>query len=185
MRRLVGRTLSGAPVLLLLAACGGGGPNAVERDYAAQVVSHHAQTIALLDLTLGRDNLDPRLGAYADRTRTELFSEVDAAEKRLERWGEPVPQTALEHAHDQDGVTYDTSIPGVLSNDVVHSLETTTGRSFQGAWLRRLVSHERGAVRLARRAVGEGENAAAIAAAQQDLEAHQHRVATLEGLLAR
>ena len=101
------------------------------------MVSHHAQTLALLDLTLGRDDLDPQIGTFADQARPELFAEVNATTKRLQAWGEKVPRTALEHPHD-DSVTYDTTIAGVLSNDPLHTLEQTTGPTFEHAWLRAL-----------------------------------------------
>jgi uncharacterized protein (DUF305 family) len=167
-----------------LVACtgrGNDGPNAADTAYATSVVTHHAQTLALLDLTLGRHGLDPRIGTFADEARGDLFAEVDATKKRLDRWGEKVPRTALEHTHGES-VTYDTSIAGVLSNESMHSLEQATGPAFDRAWLRALLGHERGAVALAEEAAENGRDAAAVAAARRDEQVHADRIAVLEGL---
>ena len=170
----------------LLTGCTGDGqvgPDAADTAYATSVVGHHAQTLALLDLTLGRDGLDPRIGTFADRARTDLFAEVDATTRRLETWGEEIPRTALEHTHDES-VSYDTSIAGVLSNDSMRTLERTTGPAFERAWLRALVAHERGAVEIAEEAVENGRDAAAVAAARKDERVHADRITALEELTA-
>jgi uncharacterized protein (DUF305 family) len=172
-------------VAALLSGCAGSGveetPNAADTTYASSVVSHHAQTLALLDLTLGRDGLDPRVGTFADRARPQLFAEVNAATKRLTAWDAKVPQTALEHTHDDTG-TYDTSIPGVLSSDRLHTLGQAKGRAFERAWLRALISHERGALELADEAARAGQDVAAVAAAKEDQQAHKDRLAALQQL---
>ena len=182
-RRPTRAVLSVLATALLTGCTGGreGGPDAADTAYATSVVSHHAQTLALLDLTLGRDGLDPRIGTFADEARGDLFAEVDATEKRLDRWGEKVPRTALEHLHDES-VTYDTSIAGVLGNESMHSLEQATGPAFERAWLRALLAHERGAVALAEEAVEHGRDEAAVAAARKDEQVHANRIAVLEGL---
>lgn len=179
-RQRAGTALCVSAAALLTACTGDTGDVTSPADtaYTASVVSHHAQTLALLDLTLGRDDLDPQVGEFADEARTDLFAEVDAAEKRLTTWDEEVPRTALEHTHGGP-VTYDTSIAGVLSNDRVHALEQATGAEFEGAWLRELITHERGAVELAEEEVRNGRDAAAVAAAEQDVQVHEERIAAL------
>jgi uncharacterized protein (DUF305 family) len=173
-----------------MAGCGSGRPSgtdqvsSVDTDYASSVISHHAQTLALLDLTLGRAGLDPEIGTFADQARPELFAEVKATTTRLATWGAKVPRTALEHTHG-DAVPYDTSIAGVLSNDQMHALEQTRGRAFERAWLRALIAHERAAVRLATAAVQDGESVAAIAAATKDQQVHEDHVAALTRLATR
>ena len=182
-RALIAATMS----VMLVAGCGGGGSdeaNAADRSYSADVVAHHAQTLALLDLTLGRDALDPRIGAFADQARSETFAEVHKAQGRLKAWGEKVPKTSLEHTHDEAGAEYDTSIAGVMSSDEVHKLESTKGEAFQEAWVRQLIAHEQGAVKVASAAIAEGQDTVAVAAARQDRKAHMHRIALLEDLLA-
>ena len=184
-RRPVHAALGVTATLALLAGCSRGNPdeaNAADTEYATSLVSHHAQTLQLLDLTLGREGLDPQFDTFADQTRSELFAEVNATTKRLEGWGENVPKTALEHTHDTT-VTYDTSIAGVLSNDEMHALEQAKGQAFEQAWLRELIAHEEGAVELATEAAENGQNATAVTFAEEDKKVHEGRVADLRRLV--
>lgn len=187
MGRLTAAVLGVTATAGLLVGCGGSNPdgfNEADAAYATGLVSHHAQTLQLLDLTLGRDNLDPQFGTLADQSRQARFDEAATAQKWLKTWGKRVPKTVLEHDHDQDGVTYDTSIPGVLSSAELHTLEETKGAAFAQAWLRELIAHEQGAVKLAADAVEDGQNAEVVAFAKKDEKAHQQTVARLERLQA-
>lgn len=187
MRRLTAAVLGVTATAGLLAGCGGSnhdGFNDADTAYATGLLSHHAQTLQLLDLTLGRDNLDPQFGTLADQSRQARFDEAATAQKWLKTWGKRVPETVLEHDHDPDGVTYDTSIPGVLSSAELHSLERAKGAAFAQAWLRKLIAHEQGAVKLAADAIEDGQNADVVAFAKKDEKTHQRQVAQLERLQA-
>ena len=184
-RRLALGAITVTATAVLLGGCTADNPdefNEADSDYASNLISHHAQTLALLDLTLGRDGLNPQVGNFADQARSELFAEVKPTEKRLKGWGEKVPKTALEHTHD-DSITYDTSIPGVLGNDEMHALEQTKGSTFEQAWLRGLIAHEQGAVQLANDAAEDGQNAEAVAFALKDKQAHEDRITALRKLV--
>jgi uncharacterized protein (DUF305 family) len=182
MRRLIAAVLGVTVTAGLLTGCGGDpeGFNQADTRYASRLISHHAQTLQLLDLTLGRDYLDPQIGTLAEQTRRARFGEAAAAQKWLKTWGQKIPKTVLEHDHDPDGVTYDPSIPGVLSSDELHTLEQTRGAAFAQAWLRELIDHERGAVKLAADAVRDGQNADVAAFAKDDEQAHRRQVERLE-----
>jgi uncharacterized protein (DUF305 family) len=175
-------------VVVGLAVVGGCGSdpdayNDADVTYATDVTSHHAQTLQVLDLSLGRQTLDPDLGTLADETRQRLFAEVDVTQKWLKDNDQPVPKTALQHTH-SDEKTYDTTIPGVLTEDRLHRLENTSDRNFQAAWLDALITQEEGAVELARAAVDDARNAAIAKAAEADLEHHQEQLAELKRIAA-
>jgi uncharacterized protein (DUF305 family) len=169
--------------LSVVAGCGSDSDAYDDADvtYATAVTSHHAQTLQVLDLSLGRQTLDPDLGALADETRQRLFAEVDVTQTWLEKNDQPVPKTALQHTH-SDETTYDTTIPGILTEDRLHRLEKTSDRHFQAAWLDALITQEEGAVELARAAVDDARNAAIVKAAEADLEHHRAQLARLQEL---
>lgn len=169
--------------MLLLAGCGDdpGGYSDADVTYASDITSHHAQTLQVLDLSLGRETLDPELGALADETRERLFAEVDDTQKWLKAHNQPVPETLLQHTHD-DEKTYDTSIPGMLSAGQMHKLEKADDRDFQAAWLNALIAHEEGAVTLARAAVDDAQNAELAKTAEADVQHHEEQLAKLEDL---
>jgi uncharacterized protein (DUF305 family) len=178
-RRLLTAALTVATASAL-AGCGSDSDGYGDADvaYAGDVTTHHAQTLQVLDLSLGRQSLDPELGALADETRKQLFAEVEVTQKWLKRNGEKVPKTALEHSH-SDQPSYDTSIPGVLPEDRLHQLEKAGDREFQAAWLEALITQEEGAVELAETAVEDAENAEIVEAAESDLEHHRKQLERL------
>lgn len=176
-------TAGAAAALALLAGCGSDsdGYNDADLTYATDVTAHHAQTLQVLDLSLARGQLDPDLAVLADETRQRLFAEVNLTQKWLKDNDQPVPKTALQHTHD-DEQTYDTSIPGMLSAEQLHDLESASDRTFQTAWLDALITHEEGAVELAQAAVDDAQNTALAKTAEADLEHHQDQLATLKDL---
>ena len=176
-------TAAFAAALALVAGCGSDPDEYNDADvaYATDVTAHHAQTLQVLDLSLGREQLDPELGMLAEETRKRLFAEVEVTQNWLKDNDQPVPKTALQHTHD-DEQTYDTSIPGMLSAEQLHDLETAGDRAFHSVWLDALITQEEGAVELAQAAVDDAQNSDLAKAAEADLAHHQDQLATLEDL---
>ena len=182
-------TLSGVTALLIgvlgsTTACSSKdpSPNSADRAYTTRVVEHHAQTLQILDLSLGRPGVSPRLGAVADTTRRDMFAEANKATRRLRAWRAPVPVTALEHHEMTTEPHYDQAIPGMLTARELDALQHARNRRFVDAWLGRLISHEAGAVRLARDELAQGADPATLAAADADVARHRHRLAVLRTL---
>jgi uncharacterized protein (DUF305 family) len=166
--------------LLTLTGCGDD-PNAVGTSdvaYATDLTRHHAQTLQVLDVSLGQPSVGADLGSFADRTRTHLFGEVETTQSWLEKWDEPVPATALQHTHDEDP-DYDTSAPGMLDEADLHRLQQRRGPGFADVWVRHLVALEEGAVQLAEAAVAEARNAEVKEFAEQDLAFHRKQLEDL------
>ena len=157
-------------------------PNAADRAYTTRVVEHHAQTLQILDLALGRPGLSSRVGSVADTTRREMFSEANTATRRLRAWHAPIPVTALEHHEMTSKPHFDPSIPGMLSARDLASLQHTKNGKFLSAWFGRLISHEAGAVQLARIELADGSDQATVAAARADMSRHRQRLAVLRSL---
>ena len=166
-----------APTVVMLTGCGAdpNGYNDNDVAYASDVTRHHAQTLQVLDLSLGRESLDPDLGALADETRKRLFDEVNGTQKWLKANDQPVPRTALQHSNGDDQ-PYDTSIPGMLTADQLHDLAQVEDAEFQAAWLDALIAHEEGAVEMAQAAVDDAQNADLTKAAQADLNHHRQQL---------
>lgn len=183
MRRLAAM-LAPAVAAAALSGCGtsGSGFNKADARYASEALRQHAQTIHLLDLTLGRAGLDPQISALGDEVRPRLFAEANADQRFLKSWHQSVPQTFLEHNDDPQGPRWDASIPGVLSNAQVAALESAKGSHFAKSWLKALIDHERGAVTLAQTAAKSGESEKLAAFAGRDLTFHEGLVRRLTKL---
>lgn len=158
--------------------------NEADIVYASHLISHHAQTLQILDLSVGRDELTSKAGALADRTRTMRWDEVAAARKWLKTWGERIPKTALEHTHSDEPPEYDTAIPGVVTHEQMLRLQKSKPKSFLRDWLDTLIRHEEGAAELAAKAAASAENEDLAEFARKDERSHQQQVKQLKALLA-
>ncbi len=151
--------------LLLVSGCSGGDShNDADVEFATVMVDHHAQAIAMADLTLGRAGLDPRISRLADNIRETQSDEIDSMSGWLESWGEPVPETGFAtgdgHAHGGDlpGTGMDTSMPGMMSDAEMSALADAPPTSFGDQWVEMMVAHHRGALAMAEAVVRDGSD---------------------------
>lgn len=166
-----------------LAGCGGdpNGFNEADVTFAADMTQHHAQTVQLVNLPL-RHRVPSRDTAWTDPVRTQRFTELQAFARLLRAWGHKVPDTGLEHSDEGKHVSLDPRIPGVLNEQQMHALERGSDAAFARSWLREVIRHEEGAVRMAAAEVADGQNAQAVAMARRDRAAHAALVAELQRL---
>jgi uncharacterized protein (DUF305 family) len=174
-----------AAVVVALASCGAdaAGHNQADTDYAGDLVAQHAQTVHLLNLSVGRPAVSAEAGLMADAARTRHLNELATGSRMLRRWSEEVPETGLEHSDEGRHVQFDTSIPGVLSGQRIEALENKDGPTFERQWLRDLIVHEKGAIKLAATEAEDGQNANAVEFAKRDKAAHESSLRRLRGLL--
>ena len=174
-----------AAAVVALASCGADptGHNQADTEYAGDLVANHAQTVHLLNLSVGRPAVSAEAGLMADAARTRHLNELATASRMLRRWSEKVPETGLEHSDEGRHVEFDTSIPGVLSGERIEALENEDGPAFERQWLRDLIVHEKGAIKLGATEAEKGQNANAMEFAKRDKAAHEATLRKLQGLL--
>lgn len=169
-----------------LTGCAGdpNGFNDADAAYASHAVAHHAQTVQLLNLSLRHLGENQATGPWVDTARTSRLQELDDLERLLRGWDRRVPETGLQHSDEGKHVEFDSRIPGVLTAAQVHAMEQAKGAAFTRMWLRGLLTHERGAVRLAETEIADGQNAETVALAEKDKVRHEAQVHQLERLLS-
>ncbi len=183
------------PLLLApLASCGGedepaggadsnGGFNDADVAFATAMIPHHAQALAMVDLTLGRD-LDPALAALTEQIRTTQTPEIETMTDWLTSWDEPVPKTERDHANAHDDMEMDDSeMPGMMSAEDLEELEALSGAEFEEQWLDLMIEHHEGAVEMAEDEIADGSFPAAIALAEEIVEGQSAEIEQLEQLL--
>lgn len=170
------------------AGAGGDGFNDADVSFATDMVQHHAQALAMVDLTLGRD-LSPELAGLAEQIRQAQAPEIEQMVDWLEEWDQPVPETVRDHANahgDDHGGTDETAddMPGMMSAEQMAALEEAPDGQFEDLWLSMMVEHHEGAVAMAEevRATGESEETAALAA--DIIEAQEAEIEQMRALLA-
>lgn len=167
---------------------GADGFNHADVSFATDMVQHHAQALAMVDLTLGRD-LSPELADLAEQIRQAQAPEIERMVDWLEEWDQPVPETVRDHANahgDDHGGTGETvdDMPGMMSPEQMAALEAAPDAEFEDLWLSMMVEHHEGAVAMAEevRATGESEETSALAA--DIIEAQQAETERMQALLA-
>ena len=72
--------------------------NDADVAFASDMIQHHAQALAMVDLTVGRD-LDPEVEALAEAIRAAQGPEIETMTDWLTEWDEPIPATVRDHVN--------------------------------------------------------------------------------------
>lgn len=190
---LVRTTVVGLLFVTFMAGCGAGSANddhvvgkgaarhnSADVAFATQMIPHHAQAAAMVNLTLGR-NLDPALAVTAEKMLTSQSAEVTKMSGWLQDWGKPVPRTMIDHVGHAMG---DTSMPGALKAAEFHRLKKAKGAEFERAWLQAMIAHHEGAIRMAKAEQSTGANPAAKRLASEMIRTQRAELQQLRGYLS-
>ena len=165
--------------------------NDADVSFASDMITHHAQALSMVDLTLDRP-LDPEVQALAEGIRDAQGPEIETMADWLTTWGEEVPETMRDHAnagHDMgdmsegmDDMGHD-DMPGMMSADDMDALENASDEDFQAMWLEMMVEHHEGAVEMARDEQQDGRFKDAVDLAGQIIAAQEREIETMKELL--
>ena len=72
--------------------------NDADVTFASDMITHHAQALSMVDLTLDRP-LDPEAQALAEDIRAAQGPEIETMADWLTTWGEEVPETMRDHVN--------------------------------------------------------------------------------------
>ena len=165
--------------------------NDADVAFATDMIRHHAQALAMVDLTLDRP-LDPKVQSLADEIRAAQGPEIETMSDWLTDWDEEVPETMRDHAnagHDMGdmggdmGVTGDGDLPGVMTAEDMRALADASDAEFQDRWLALMIEHHQGAVEMAQAAQDEGQYKPAVELAADIEESQTDEIDTMQGLL--
>ena len=154
--------------------------NDADVEFASSMIQHHAQALAMVDATMGRD-LDPEVAAVADDIRAAQAPEIETMANWLKTWHEDIPETVRDHAnadHGMDGMDKgdmdDTGMgmPGMMSPHDMKALAKVSDAEFQDMWLDMMVEHHEGALEMAAAEEADGQYKPAVELAK-DIQASQ------------
>ena len=129
--------------------------NDTDVDFATGMIPHHAQALAMVDMTRGRE-LSPEVRELTEEVRSAQGPEIEQMVDWLTAWNKPVPETMRDHANAEDhgmsghDMGEDKDIPGMMSDNEMDELESMKGRSFEAMWLEMMIEHHEGAVEMAK-----------------------------------
>jgi uncharacterized protein (DUF305 family) len=190
---------------VLLAGCGDDEPatdsessstrtdhNDADVAFASDMIQHHAQALAMVDLTVERDH-DPEVAQLAEDIRAAQGPEIETMTDWLTQWGEPIPATVRDHVntdegeHDMEGMEEDDTgmdMPGMMSDEDMAGLEAASDTEFQDMFLTMMIEHHEGAIEMARAEQEDGEYPPAVSMAEEIEAAQTAEIETMQGLLS-
>lgn len=195
-----------ATLALTLTACGGSDDDAdapaaprtaadgsvfndADVTFATEMIPHHAQAVAMVDLMDGR-TLDPALVDLGEGIREAQTPEIQQMSAWLTAWDEPVPETVRDHANahggdhgGDDGVEGMEDMEGMLSADQMAELESADDAAFADLWVEGMIAHHEGAVAMAETEIEDGANEDAVALAEQVVTTQSAEIEELQALL--
>lgn len=162
--------------------------NDADVEFASNMLQHHAQALAMVDLTIDRP-LDPEVLQLAEQIRDAQAPEIETFTDWLSDWDEEVPETVRDHSnagHDMDDMgdsMNDENMPGMMTSDDMGALEDASDAEFQTMWLKMMMEHHEGAVEMAKAEQGDGQFKPAIDVAGNIVESQTGEIETMKGLM--
>ena len=203
-RKKPAAALAAAILMFSLAACGEGEPvgeaqarqtasngdvyNDADIDFATGMIPHHAQALAMVDMTRGRE-LSPEVSELTEEIRSAQGPEIEQMVDWLTAWDKPVPETMRDHANAEDhgmsghDMGDDKDMPGMMSDKEMDELESMKGDSFETMWLEMMIEHHEGTIGMAKDEQEDGvfEPARKLAASIETSQ--QAEIDQMKGLL--
>lgn len=168
------------PLLMLLAACGGGSDhNDADIAFAQGMVGHHEQAVDMS--VLARANgASPEVQALADQIEAAQEPEIETMNGWLEEWG----VTGDDHhgAHGDHG-SMDHDMAGMASEAELAQLAEATGADFDRLFLTLMIAHHEGAVTMCSRVIETGKSRSVQELARQIVETQEAEITAMKELL--
>jgi len=200
LRRFAGVSVAALTAAAVLAGCGGdrshttGGQsgdqpsttasaasstehNQADITFSQGMIPHHQQAVQMADLAETRAT-NPEVKALAATIKAAQAPEIEEMTNWLTDWGAAPPSMP---GHDMGGDT--PTMPGMMTEQDMTSLETATGAAFDRMFLQMMIEHHQGAVQMAATEQQQGQNPGAKALAAQIQTSQSAEIAQMQTLL--
>lgn len=183
---------------LTLTACGdsetgAGSPensadfNDADVTFAQAMIPHHQQAVAMAELADAQAS-SPEVKQLAAEIEAAQGPEIETMTSWLEEWGAEVPDSAdgMDHGSmdGMEGMDLE-DMPGMMTDQQMSDLDEATGATFDRLFLTMMIAHHQGAVEMAETEISDGQNADAVALAEQIEATQTEEIATMQELLGQ
>ena len=141
--------------------------NAADVAFVTGMIPHHEQAVAMSALVPERST-DPAIIKLAADVSAAQGPEIETMKVFLVQWNAGT-DTGHE-GHDMG------SMDGMLDDATMKQLESLRGNEFDTLWLKSMIAHHEGAIKMANTEIADGANADAKTLAQQIATAQQAEV---------
>ena len=166
--------------------------NDADVEFATAMIPHHAQALAMVDMTRGRE-LSPEVQELTEDIQAAQGPEIEQMADWLTDWDEPIPETMRDHVngedddasgHGMEGMDHeDADMPGMMTSEQLDELEGATGPEFEDMWLTMMIEHHEGAIEMAQDEQEDGEFGPATELAEAIERSQQAEIDHMEELL--
>lgn len=155
--------------------------NDADVRFAQGMIVHHRGAVEMAELAADRTET-PEVLDLAERIAAAQGPEIETMTAWLEAWDAEVPadddMAGMDHGDMDHG-----SMPGMMTDEQMAQLEETEGAAFDEAFLTMMIEHHQGAITMSQDEVDGGENADAIALAEQIIEDQTAEITEMTRLL--
>lgn len=148
--------------------------NDADATFAQMMIPHHRQAVEMAALATDRAG-SSEVKDLAATIRAEQQPEIGIMTGWLRQWGRPAPSA-------MSGMSGD-SMDGMMPDADLTALKKARGAAFDRMFLRMMLDHHRGAIRMARTEQTEGSNPEAKALAGRIIAAQQAEIARMRKML--
>lgn len=150
-----------------------GDANDADAMFASMMIVHHDQAVEMSDIVLAKDDVDPRVSDLAERIKAAQGPEIEQLQGWLDDWGVDADDAGeMDHGD------------GMMSDDDLAALEAAPGPDASKLFLEQMILHHEGAVEMAEAQIADGENADAVALAQDIVDAQTAEISEMKDILA-
>jgi uncharacterized protein (DUF305 family) len=139
--------------------------------FTAGMVAHHTQAISMADMVLGKEGVDTRVTALAQKIKTAQTPEIQTMNGWLDAWGAN-PMTGM------------AGMGQTMSADDMAALDAASGADASRLFLEQMITHHQGAIDMAQVEIGAGANPDAISLAKRIISDQTAEIAVMRDLLA-
>lgn len=155
--------------------------NSDDVTFAQQMIQHHRQAVAMSEMILAKEDIDPAVADLATRIKEAQEPEIETMTGWLESWGEPVEMP--EEMGGMSGMGSEEGMSGTMNEDQMAELESAEGTEASKMFLAGMTEHHLGAVEMAQQEIENGSYPDAIALAETIVETQQAEIEEMKELL--
>lgn len=148
--------------------------NSADVMFAQMMIPHHEQAVEMSDMLLAKSDIDAEVVALAEQIKAAQQPEIRQMEEWLDAWGADMP--SMDDMHHGDGM---------MSEDDMEALDAATGTEAARLFLEQMIEHHEGAIDMAQDEVDNGQNADAVALANDIITSQTEEIATMRELLSQ
>jgi len=153
--------------------------NEADTQFVQMMIVHHEGAIEMADLIVDRAST-AQVRELGERIRDAQGPEIDQMTAWLESWGEEMPSDMDHGGMDHGGM----DMGGMDQQEAMEALEGAEDAEVDRLFLELMIEHHRGAIEMAQAQVDNGQNADAVALAEDIIIAQEAEITEMEQLLS-